>query len=64
MERSDFIIITKHGEGSYTDLLKRVKTDPELTKLEDNFSRIRRSQERDPMLQLMKTNNGKNLEPN
>ncbi|CAD7078607.1 unnamed protein product [Hermetia illucens] len=53
--RPEVIFISKRSEGSYADILRKVKADPELTNLGDNVSRIRRSQKGDLMLELKKS---------
>ncbi|CAD7084862.1 unnamed protein product [Hermetia illucens] len=53
--RPEVIFISKRGEGSYADILRKVKADPELTNLGNNVSRIRRSQKGDLMLELKKS---------
>lgn len=49
------IFISKRNEGSYADLLRRVKADPEFSNLENNVSRVGRPQEGDLMFVLEKS---------
>lgn len=49
------ITVSKPAEGTYADIFRRVKAHPELIKLVDNVSCIRRTQKGDVMLELNKS---------
>ncbi|CAD7081211.1 unnamed protein product [Hermetia illucens] len=53
--RPEIIIISKKENMSYADILRKVKSDPQLKDLGDNVSRIRRTQKGDLMLELNKS---------
>lgn len=50
----DALVITAKGQTTYADILRKVKTDPELKQVGDRVTRIRRTQKGDLLLELQK----------
>ncbi|XP_046805225.1 uncharacterized protein LOC124419504 [Lucilia cuprina] len=53
----DKMIISSKGEASYADILRKIRTDPELKDLGEEVSKIRRTQKGDLLLVLKSTGN-------
>lgn len=56
--RPDAIVIAKKGEMSYADILRRVKTDPNLRSVGEAVTKIRRTQKGELLLQLKESGDG------
>lgn len=50
--RTDAMFISRKGETTYADILRKIKTDPNLQDLGESVSRIRRTQKGDLLLEI------------
>lgn len=50
--KPDAVVISKKGEGSYADILKRIKAEPSLEDLGKVVTKIRKTQKGEMLLQL------------
>ena len=57
--RPEAIVISSRGHLTYAEILKKVKSDPDLKDLGGNVSKIRRTQKGDLMFELKKSSVGK-----
>lgn len=59
--KPDVMIISAKGEMTYADIIRKLKTDPDLKEFGQNVNKIRRSQKGDLMLEI-KSSNGESVE--
>lgn len=60
--RPDALIIAKTSEGSYADILRKVKSDPKLQELGENVALIRRTRTGQLLIELSKSSESKSEE--